>query len=455
MRRRLSRRGKVRSVSYLLALLAVLAGFVAKGYGLAAAYRMQIEQEYQQSFLQLTSSVGKIDAAMRKSLYASSQPMVAQLAAEIAREAAAAQGAMSRLPFRFEELEQTAKFLSQSGDFSSYLAKAAGAGALPGAEERGQLKALSESASAMAERLSELQHIIGEENLRISALLGSGRTMPSGEGGPAFFEDSFSELEREFPDTPSLIYDGPFSEHALRRSPAFLEGKDEVGAEEAEALLLGMLGLGETQLELAYEVSGDVPRYCFEGYLDGGEISACVTKQGGYLYSLLSSRDIGEVAAGHEEAIGTARRFLDRLGFSGMRESYWSTAGNFMLVNFAYEQDGVLCYPDLIKVGVALDTGEVVQFDAAGYMMNHPGERDIPRQLVDEREAEAGLAEGLALEHTRLCVIPSASGAGIVCYELACRDGDGTHVMIYKNAETGLEERILILIEDETGTLAF
>ena len=38
---------------------------------------------------------------------------------------------------------------------------------------------------------------------------------------------------------------------------------------------------------------------------------------------------------------------------------------------FFYEQDNVICYPDLVKVGIALDDGSVVRVEAAGYRMNH------------------------------------------------------------------------------------
>ncbi len=453
--RRLSRRGAIRLLSYMCALLAVMSGFIVSGYTQARAYRDYIEQDYQHSFFELANKVGMIDAALQKGMYAASPPMITQLAAEISREAASAQASLAKLPFRFEELENTSKFLSQSGDFAGTLAKAAGAGEALSGDNRTQLGELSRSASELARNLGELQTIISEENLKISEIIRAGSSMSDGNTGLYFFVNAFKEMEEEFPETPSLIYDGPFSGHMSRREPVFLTGKAEVTSEEAGKSAHESLGLSDGILSLAREVDGVVPLYCYEGHLDGGEISVSVTKRGGVLYSLLSSRDSGDAVISPEEGVAIAAEFLASRGFGGMKESYWTTSGNYLLVNFAYLQGDTLCYPDLIKVGVALDTGKIVQFDAAGYVMNHPGDRELPEAKISEEEARGSVTGDLSLESVRRCVIPSPGASDVSCYELACSTSDGAHVMIYVNTQTGFEEKILILIEDDTGTLAY
>ena len=54
-----------------------------------------------------------------------------------------------------------------------------------------------------------------------------------------------------------------------------------------------------------------------------------------------------------------------------MKESYYVINDGICTINYAYSQDGVTCYPDLVKVAVALDTGGVVEYNATGYIMNH------------------------------------------------------------------------------------
>lgn len=51
-----------------------------------------------------------------------------------------------------------------------------------------------------------------------------------------------------------------------------------------------------------------------------------------------------------------------------MKETYYFTSDGICTINFAYTQSGVTCYTDLIKVGVALDDGSIVLFDAAALL---------------------------------------------------------------------------------------
>jgi hypothetical protein len=41
-----------------------------------------------------------------------------------------------------------------------------------------------------------------------------------------------------------------------------------------------------------------------------------------------------------------------------MKQSYRITERNTLTINYAYSENGVICYPDLIKVSVALDNGK-------------------------------------------------------------------------------------------------
>jgi hypothetical protein len=55
----------------------------------------------------------------------------------------------------------------------------------------------------------------------------------------------------------------------------------------------------------------------------------------------------------------------------------------------------------------------------------------------------------------RLALIPTGGEYEVLCHEFQCRTDDGSHVIVYVNAATGNEEKILLLVEDETGTLVW
>ena len=121
-----------------------------------------------------------------------------------------------------------------------------------------------------------------------------------------------------------------------------------------------------------------------------------------------------------------------------------------MVQNFAAQQEGVLLYPDLIKVQVRMDTGDVVGMEANNYWMNH-----VPRTLsapaLTVQEAAAYLAPGLEAETSRLCLIPYRDSEQL-CYEFTVHKGDGTY-LIYLDANTGKEVELLKRIDTEQGVL--
>ena len=125
-----------------------------------------------------------------------------------------------------------------------------------------------------------------------------------------------------------------------------------------------------------------------------------------------------------------------------------------LTVTYCAEQNGVMCYPDMVKLAVAMDTGEMLRFDAEAYLTSH-AERDLP---------ETGGVGGGRPRHGRggadgpkrkLAVIPTSGAEEIIrAAELICETEDGRRSLLYVNAMTGAQEKILILLEDESGTLA-
>ena len=98
--------------------------------------------------------------------------------------------------------------------------------------------------------------------------------------------------------------------------------------------------------------------------MNGGELYVEVTRQGGQVLQVLSSRPVGEASLSAQEGRQKAAEFLSERGYQDMDPSYSIRQGGILTVHFASRQDGVYCYPDLVKVGVALDTGDVVSFES-------------------------------------------------------------------------------------------
>ena len=124
-----------------------------------------------------------------------------------------------------------------------------------------------------------------------------------------------------------------------------------------------------------------------------------------------------------------------------------------LTISFCATQDNVTLYPDLVKVTVALDDGGVIGFEARGYLMSHHT-RTLNEPAISEEDARAAVDDSLTILSSGLAVIPTSGQYELLCREFICQTPDGMHVIVYINAETGIEENLLMLIENENGTLA-
>ena len=134
-----------------------------------------------------------------------------------------------------------------------------------------------------------------------------------------------------------------------------------------------------------------------------------------------------------------------------MKETYFLKQSGTVTVNYAYVQDEVIMYPDLIKLKIALDNGEVIGMETTGYLNSHY-ERDLAEPKIEIEEAKKTLNQNLEIMSEGLAVIPTEWRSEILCYEFKGKV-DGTDFLVYINAENGREEDILVIINTPNGTL--
>lgn len=135
-----------------------------------------------------------------------------------------------------------------------------------------------------------------------------------------------------------------------------------------------------------------------------------------------------------------------------MEASYQQQYGGISIINFAYKQDGVICYPDLIKVKLSLEDGKIVGFEARNYLIAHR-DRDLEEPAISMEEAHRLLSPNLELMSSRLALIPTEGGKERLCYEFKGKHMGNTYI-VYIDAMTGQEADILQIIESDKGSLA-
>lgn len=442
-------------IIYSLAAVLVMGGFLWRSGAENTALRRAVAIGYDHAFVELADAVEALDASLQKTLCASTPTMVSDLCSEGYAHCAAASQAISSLPYGNIELEHTAAFLSKTGDYLSYLSRMGARGDGLDEGSRQALGELSKSAGAVSGTLSELAAMLISGGISTTELENAEDQIASAEDSMVDmgFAKSFKNMETDLPEMPSLIYDGPFSQHIESMEPKMLTGQREIGEDEAVRSAAKFLGTDTDKLQVLYlRDESSMPVYVLTCQ-SGSEVETVeVTKRGGRVVYYGTSRESSEGEITPDAAVKTAQRFLESHGFDNMVSTYHTAEGGELMATFAYSQSGVICYPDLIKVSVALDTGRVTAMEARGYMMNHT-RRDIPDAAIDTNEAANNLSPTLTVQSHRPAIIPTPGKNEVMCEEYLCKTSEGRRVLVYLNAKTGAEEKILLLLESDSGTL--
>lgn len=440
-----SRRGKIRVRLYASVLILVLFSAFVINAQKASELSRQLNADAERSLSTLEACMSSINTNLTKGLYANTTPMLSSMAISLTRDAASAKNSLSALPLSDTQLDNMLKFLSQVGAFVSTLDRKLSLGESITSEERNQLKQLIDVSQKL---LSELDTITqGVEDGSVS-FKQAGSTLQKSTDQSMQIGSAFGDAEQTLTDYPTLIYDGPFSDHILNQSPKTLEGKSDISKEKALEIASDFIGIDKSTLRFDSETNGVIETYNF--FVDSINISVC--KKGGAVLYLLGSSNAGESVITPEQAVENAKNFLSAKGYENMKESYYSTQDGICTVNFAYENEGVICYPDLIKLSVSLETGNIISFDARGYIMNHT-DRPPVQSKISADEAKLSVSDYLTVMSSRLAIIPTDYKTEKTAYEFHCKTPDEQEVLVYIDVLTAKEDDILLLLYSDGGIL--
>ena len=448
---------KSTAITVISILSAACVGFAVFGFTSMSKAKTDgtaLSADYRRSFAELVSGVADVDTALKKSLLVTSPSMAGAVCTEVYGKAQTAQMALSALPDSAANLEKTAGFLGRVGDYAFALSQKAARGESFSDTERENLRSLSDTADALTQNFREMQNDLG------SGLASTGQYQKTIEHYdkneskvvPQTLGDRLSASEQDFPEVPTLIYDGPFSESARSAKPkalAGLRGVDEMTARRAAAQFLGVR---PELIWLSGDENGRLPSYRFSTKFHDAEVTVAVTKQGGIAWQMLSPRTVGSAELSAKEGLAAAKKLLARRGYTDMQESYYLVDGNILTANFCDLQSGIACYPDLVKISVALDDGSLQGFDASGYLAAHTL-RSFPAAAVTQEAARTKVPSDVEILSEKLTVIPTAGKNELLCWEFECQDKNQQKYLIYVNAQTGEQEKIFLLLQDDRGTL--
>ncbi len=437
---RLSRRATVRWISFALAGAVALGGGVLQNHLQAKAYKTQLQYGYSRALEELTATLSNICATLEKGIYANTATQFSSLSAQLFKEAGTAKTTLSMLPPAEEELTVVNRFLSQVGDYAMYLSQKTISGDTPTEAERENLQALSSVAGTLSQNMEDIRQKYDQQGIW-DVDLDQDLSTPG-------FGQQLEALEQTLTDYPTLVYDGPFSDHMLTGTSKLLKDAPQVHREQARQVAAKALGVDPAQLRDDADEEGKMPCYGFAG----DSIVAAVSKAGGYLVYFRNYRSVGEEKLSYTQAVNVAKDYLNRQGENNFEDTYYFADEGVCVVNFAHKEGATLCYPDLVKIGVALDTGEVVFYEGRGYLMNHYT-RTIATPKYTKEQAQEVLSPNLTVQRVQQAIVPSGGNEERLCYEFLCTGIAEEELLIYIRADTMQEQEILLLLKTDGGTL--
>lgn len=410
------------------------------------------QNTYNMAFYEVVDYVQNVETYLAKSLISSTPEHGAETLTNVWREANLAQAYLSQLPIESQELANTEKFLNQVSDYSYSLSRKNIYNESLSDEDLKNLKDLHNYSVELENTLNQLSDDINSGRIKWDELTNKGTTAFAQQVSTSSM-DGFSNLEENFHQYSGLIYDGAFSEHLTNGEKKGLTG-DDIDEETAKQKAIDFIGKDNVQNveNLGFSENATIPEYNFSVKTNSEEsISISISKKGGHIVYMNSNREVNAESISQEEANSKGKEFLNNHGIMDMKETYYLKQDGIVTINYAYVQNDVVVYSDLIKVKVALDNGEVLGIETTGYLNNHT-KRDTSKIKISKESAKKTLNKDLQISSEGMAIIPTEFETEILCYEFKGKVDD-KEFLVYINAENGREEDILIITNTPNGTL--
>lgn len=427
-------------VVFAVALAAVLSGFALTFYLRSEDGKTALGYGQKENIASLAESLNEIDLSLKKGKYAASPYQAVLLAANVMLEAGSAKESLQHLPITDVRLSETAKYLSQTGEFVMWLAEKSVKGEEITEEDAQTLSSLSQKASALAAEIRDFGGEVAFENYGYDEL-------------SAFYAKTddmtvFERMESLFDGASSVVYDGKYSD-IDETEPEFFKEISEMSETEAKEIAAYIMDVDVSGVTLGGEVTqSGIGCYVFEAY--NGDRQVTLTKKGGCLFSYMNNFASENISLSEEAALAFAKEFLLRSGFSDMTETVMRYEGDVLIATFVSEKDGVIIYSEAVTVAISLDRGEVVAFTSAPFWQNLKLDRTFP-SAVSEDVAATKVSKNLEITKVNRAFALSDGGREYPCYEFICKSASDGEVRVFVNSETGVEERIVLVTESENG----
>lgn len=429
---------------FISILILLVFGFGYYSYFLNSQAKTEEINDYNYSFMELVNNVNNIENYLAKTMISKDSKHSSDTLTKIWADSNLAVSYMKNIPFNSNGSDKSIKFLNQVSDYCYTLSRKTLRGNELSDEDFNNLKKLYDYASNLKNILNQISFDLNNETISWEDLKNDKKLNDVEEN-----TNVFSSIDGNFDNYEGLIYDGAYSNYVSKEEKKGLTG-DNISEDEAKNRIKKIFG-DDSKVVVDGKQNGDIESYNIIVEKNSSKFDVQMSVKGGWIVEIVKNREVGEEKIKDEEAIQKGKEYLEKLGYKLMKETYFLKESNIVTINYAYEENGILMYPDLVKVKVALDNGEILGMEALGYLNSHTT-RNLSTNIISSEEAKEKLSNKIEIENERLAVIPLDDKTEKYCYEFKGKV-ENKEFLVYINAETGDEEEILILLETPGGTL--
>ncbi len=445
---------KIKKKNKIITGLAITTGILALsttalgiGFGIADSkameYHTKLENVYQSNFYSLIDSVNNLENKLSKTISATGTTYQRKTLLEASQNASEAEISIASLPLSQNDIQDTVRMVNQISGYTTTLADNLANGGKLSDDEISTLIKVHQSVVDLQNQLNEFArkmergYSILDASLRLDADSNS-------------FSRAISSLKNNNVEYPTMIYDGPFSDSVVNSEIKGLSG-EKITKEDAQEKL-ELQYKNAVKIDYQGETNGNFSTYNYRvTNSNEEELYVQMTQTEGHILTISGAGKTGNESIDYENAKNIALEFASLNGVEDGEVVWNDTIKEDVYLNIAPKQNGIILYPDLVKVKVNLVSGTVVGYDATSYFTNHTN-RTLSKGSLSLEKAKAQVPSKFAIVNARYVLSPLDYNREVVCVEVEAT-GEGSTYYFYYNVNNGILENVLKVIQTDDGSL--
>jgi len=333
----------------------------------------------------MTGYIKNVDLNLSKLQITSDRALLISTLADIWRQSNLAKENLANLPIIQNNMDKTSKYLAQVSDFSFSLMKAVSRDKPITEAEYKDIVMLNNSSTQLLIVCNNIYDDLNTGRLKWDEVAKLGNEQLDENVAIS----DVQSIAKTFVQYEGLIYDGAYSNHITDLKPKSLTDT-VVTEDQAKANIMTIFGTDNVEyINFTGETNNKLDLLEFQLKLKQSSSirDIYMTKNDGKLYLMISDKDVKEQKITVDNAKEIGKIFLKTLGIDSVTDTYYVITQNLVTINYAATQGSVILYPDLVKVKIALNDGEVCSVETGGYTFNHTT-RDNLAPVLTMEEAE-------------------------------------------------------------------